>query len=158
MNSTIFIEDKTKFKHWLTIMQSKLKTNKNQYFIEQMIMTYVNIKLNEETYKRISTQLNKNFARRYLIVDEMFDDLKRIYADLNKIQTTINVFTRLIQINKYAKFHVFWNEFQRFIKEMNLYKYFLLIKLKQKMSYKLQNVMLFKFNIMQNIYELARLT
>jgi hypothetical protein len=139
-------------------MQSKLKTNKNQYFIEQMIMTYVNIKLNEETYKRISTQLNKNFARRYLIVDEMFDDLKRIYADLNKIQTTINVFTRLIQINKYAKFHVFWNEFQRFIKEMNLYKYFLLIKLKQKMSYKLQNVMLFKFNIMQNIYELARLT
>jgi hypothetical protein len=50
-----------------------------------MIMTYVNIKLNEEIYKHIATRLNKNFARRYLIVNEMFDDLKRIYADANKI-------------------------------------------------------------------------
>ncbi len=72
-----------------------------------MIMTYVSIKLNEEIYKHISTRLNKNFARRYLIVKEMFDDLKRIYADSNKMQTTMNVFTRLIQINKYAEFHVF---------------------------------------------------
>ncbi len=72
-----------------------------------MIMTYVNIKLNEETYKHISTRLNKNSARRYLIVDEIFDDLKRIYADLNKMQTTMNAFIRLAQINKYAEFHVF---------------------------------------------------
>ncbi len=72
-----------------------------------MIMTYVNIKLNEETYKHILTRLNKNFTRRYLIVNEIFDDLKRIYTDSNKMQTTMNAFTRLIQINKYAKFHVF---------------------------------------------------
>jgi hypothetical protein len=70
-------------------------------------MTYVNIKLKKETYKHISTRLNKNFARRYLIVEEMYDDLKKIYADSNKMQTTMNVFTRLTQINKYAKFHVF---------------------------------------------------
>jgi hypothetical protein len=37
----------------LTIMQSKLKINENWYFIERMIMTYVNTKLNEETYKHI---------------------------------------------------------------------------------------------------------
>ncbi len=72
-----------------------------------MIMTYVNITLNEETYKHISTRLNKISARRYLIVNEMFDDLKRIYADSNKMQTTMNAFTRLTQIDKYAKFHVF---------------------------------------------------
>ncbi len=72
-----------------------------------MIMTYVSIKLDEETYKYISTRLNKNSARRYLIVHEMFDDLKKIYANSNKIQTTMNAFTRLIQINKYVKFHVF---------------------------------------------------
>jgi hypothetical protein len=123
-----------------------------------MIMTYVNIKLNEEIYKYISIRLNKNFTRRYLIVNEMFDDLKRIYADSNKIQTTINAFTRLTQINKYAKFHVFWNEFQCLMKEMNLSKHFLLIELKRKMFYKLQNVMSFEFNIIQNIYELAYLT
>jgi hypothetical protein len=157
-NSTIFIENKTKFEHWLTTMQSKLKANENWYFIERMIMTYVNIKLNEETYKHISTRLNKNSARRYLIVDEMFDDLKRVYADSNKMQTTMNAFTRLIQINKYAKFHVFWNEFQRLMKEMNLSKHFLLVELKKKMSYKLQNVMSSEFNIIDDIYELTRQT
>ncbi len=157
-NSTIFIENKAKFEHWLAIMQSKLKTNENWYFIERMIMTYVSIKLNEETYKHISIRLNKNSARRYLIVDEIFDDLKRIYADSNKMQTTMNAFTRLTQINKYAEFHVFWNEFQRLMKEMNLSKHFLLIELKRKMFYRLQNVMFSEFNIIQDIYELARLT
>ncbi len=155
-NSTVFIENKAKFEHWLTIMQSKLKANENWYLIERMIMTYVSIKLNEETYKYISTRLNKTFTRRYLIVNEMFDDLKKIYANSNKMQTTMNVFTRLIQINKYAKFHVFWNEFQRLMKEMNLSKHFLLVELKRKMFYKLQNVMLFEFNIIDDIYELAR--
>jgi hypothetical protein len=81
-NSTIFIEDKTKFEHWLTIMQSKLEANKNWYFIEKMIMTYVNIKLNEETYKHIFARLKKNFARRYLIVEKMFDDLKKFMQTL----------------------------------------------------------------------------
>jgi hypothetical protein len=157
-NSTIFIEDKAKFEHWLATMQNKLKANENWYFIERMIMTYVSIKLNEKTYKHISTRLNKNSARRYLIVDEMFDDLKRIYADSNKMQTTMNAFTRLIQINKYAKFHVFWNEFQRLMKEMNLSKHFLLVELKRKMSYRLQNVMSSEFNIIDDIYELTRQT
>ncbi len=155
-NSTIFIENKAKFEHWLIVMQNKLKTNENWYLIERMIMTYVNIKLNEETYKHISTRLNKTFARRYLIIDEMFDDLKKIYADSNKMQMTMNVFTRLIQINKYAKFHVFWNEFQRFMKKMNLSKHFLFVELKRKMFYKLQNMMSSKFNIIDDIYELTR--
>jgi hypothetical protein len=44
------------------------------------------------------------------------------------------------------------------MKEMNLSKHFLLIELKRKMFYKLQDVMSSKFNIVQNIYELARLT
>ncbi len=157
-NSTIFIEDKAKFEHWLAVMQSKLKANENWYLIERMIMTYVNIRLNEEAYKHISTRLNKTFARRYLIVDEMFENLKRIYSNSNKMQTTMNAFTRLIQIDKYAKFHVFWNKFQRLMKEMNLSKHFLLIELKRKMFYKLQDVMSSKFNIIDDIYELTRQT
>ncbi len=40
---------------------------------------------------------------------------------------------------------------------MNLSKHFLLIELKRKMFYRLQNVMFFEFNIIQDIYELARL-
>ncbi len=157
-NSTIFIENKAKFEHWLIVMQNKLEANENWYLIERMIMTYVSIKLNEKAYKHISTRLNKTSARRYLIVDEMFENLKRVYADSNKMQTTINAFTRLIQINKYAKFHVFWNEFQRFMKEMNLSEQFLLVELKRKMFYKLQNVMSSEFNIIDDVYELTRQT
>jgi hypothetical protein len=42
--------------------------------------------------------------------------------------------------------------------EMNLFDHFLLIELKRKMFYRLQDVMFSEFNIVQNIYELARLT
>ncbi len=72
-----------------------------------MIMTYINIKLNDETYKHIAIRLNKNSVRQYLTVDEIFDDFKKMYTDSNKMQTTMNAFTRLTQIDKYAKFHVF---------------------------------------------------
>ncbi len=136
-NSTIFIEDKTKFEHWLFVMQSKLKTNDDWYSIERMTMTYVSTKLDEETYKHIAIRLNKNSSRRYFTVNEVFDDLKKIYVDSNKMQTAMNAFTRLIQTNKYVEFHVFWNEFQRFMKEINLSEHFLLIELKRKMFYKL---------------------
>jgi hypothetical protein len=81
---------------------------------------YVSIKLNDETHKHIEARLNKNSFRRYLTINEIFDDLKKIYVDLNKMQTTMNVFIRLTQMSKYAKFDVFWNEFQRLMKKMNL--------------------------------------
>jgi hypothetical protein len=42
--------------------------------------------------------------------------------------------------------------------EMNLLDHFLLIELKRKMFYKLQNVMFIEFNIIDDIYELVRQT
>ncbi len=41
---------------------------------------------------------------------------------------------------------------------MNLSKHFLLIELKRKMFYRLQNVMFIEFNIIDDIYELTRQT
>jgi hypothetical protein len=67
-NSTIFIENKAKFEHWLSAMQSKLEANENWYSIKRMTMIYVNIRLNEEFYKHIAIWLNKNSSRRYLTV------------------------------------------------------------------------------------------
>ncbi len=72
-----------------------------------MTMIYVNIKLNDEIYKHIAIRLNKNFSRRYLTVNEVFNDLKRVYVDLNKMQIVMNAFIKLIQTNKYAEFHIF---------------------------------------------------
>jgi hypothetical protein len=70
-------------------------------------MTYVSIKLDEETYKHISARLNKNFSRRYLTIDEVFDDLKRVYVDSNKMQIVMNAFIKLTQTDKYVEFHTF---------------------------------------------------
>jgi hypothetical protein len=44
------------------------------------------------------------------------------------------------------------------MKKMNLSKHFLLVELKRKMFYKLQNVMSSEFNIIDDIYELTRQT
>ncbi len=101
--------------------------------------------------------MDKNSSRRYLTVDKVFDDLKRVYADPNKMQTAMNAFTRLAQVGKFAEFHVFWNEFQRLMKEVDLPEHLLLAELKRKISYRLQNVMSSEFNTVQDIYELARL-
>jgi hypothetical protein len=70
-------------------------------------MIYVSIRLNDEIYKHIATRLNKNFSRRYLTVDEVFDDLKRVYVDSNKMQIVMNAFIRLTQTDKYVEFHTF---------------------------------------------------
>ncbi len=94
-NSTIFIENKTKFEHWISAMQNKLETNENWYFIKRMTIIYVNIKLNDEIYKHIVTRLNKNFLRRYLTIDKVFDNLKRVYVDSNKMQIVMNAFIKL---------------------------------------------------------------
>jgi hypothetical protein len=72
-----------------------------------MTMTYVSIKLNDETYKHISARLNKDSFRRYQTVNEMFEDLKRVYVDLNKMQTVMNAFIKLTQMRKFIEFHIF---------------------------------------------------
>jgi hypothetical protein len=41
---------------------------------------------------------------------------------------------------------------------MNLSKHFLLIELKRKMFYRLQNVMFIEFNIIDDVYELVKQT
>ncbi len=72
-----------------------------------MTMTYVNIRLNDETYKHIFARLNKDSSRRYQTVNKMFKDLKRIYVDSNKMQTVMNAFIKLTQMRKFVEFHIF---------------------------------------------------
>jgi hypothetical protein len=112
-------------------MQSKLEANEDWYPTERMAMAYVSTRLDGEAYKHTSARLDKNAPRRYLTGDEVFDDLKRVYADPNKMQTAMNAFTRLAQVGKVAEFHVFWNEFQRLMKEVDLPEHFLLAELKR---------------------------
>ncbi len=72
-----------------------------------MTMTYVSTRLDDETYKHIFVRLNKDSSRKYQTIDEMFEDLKRVYVDSNKMQTAMNAFIKLTQMNKFAEFHIF---------------------------------------------------
>ena len=69
-------------------------------------MIYINIWFDDESYKKIATRLNVDSLRFYFIVEKIFDDLKKIYADFNKLQTFINAFTRFIQNEKYSEFQI----------------------------------------------------
>ncbi len=72
-----------------------------------MTMTYVNIKLNDEVYKYIFVKLNRNSSRKYQTMNEIFENLKKMHVDSNKIQTAINAFIKLIQMSKFVEFHTF---------------------------------------------------
>ena len=63
-------------------------------------MTYIDIRLDDESYKQVATRLNVDSLLFYLIVEKIFDDLKKVYADFNKLQTFMNAFIRFIQSEK----------------------------------------------------------
>jgi hypothetical protein len=72
-----------------------------------MTMTYVNIRLDDEAYKHIFVRLNRDLFRKYQTMNEIFENLKRMYVDSNKMQTAMNAFIKLIQMNKFVEFHIF---------------------------------------------------
>ncbi len=72
-----------------------------------MTMIYVNTRLKNETYKHIFVKLDRNSSRKYQTINKMFENLKRIYVDSNKMQTAMNAFIRLTQMSKFAEFHIF---------------------------------------------------
>ncbi len=88
-------------------IRNKLDTNENRYLTEKMTMIYVSIKLNDETYKHIFVRLNIKSSCKYQIIDEMFENFKRVYVDLNKMQTAMNAFIKLTQVSKFVEFDIF---------------------------------------------------
>jgi hypothetical protein len=108
--------------------------------------------------KHLSSRFKKDSIKSFLIAEEIFDDLNRIFEDSNKRVNVLKIYKRLKQIKANKKFHTFWAKFQRLVSDSKIYDEIALLKdLKNKMFWDLQNTLTSNIYKTTNLYEFARL-
>jgi hypothetical protein len=96
--------------------------------------TYVKIKIEENAMKHLTSKFKKDFIKSFLIVENVFDDLNKVFDDSNKRVNVLKTYKRLKKIKTNKKFHIFWTEFQRLTSNSEFYDEKILLKnLKDKM-------------------------
>jgi hypothetical protein len=111
-DSSIFIDEKnSNIENWLSIMKNKLKENVDWYSIETQKKAYVRIKIEENAMKHLTSKFKKDFIKSFLIVENMFDDLNKMFDDSNKRVNALKTYRRLKQIKMNKKLLTFWAEF-----------------------------------------------
>jgi hypothetical protein len=120
-------------------MRNKLEENADWFSIETSKKTYVRIKIDEDAMKHLTSRFKKDSIKSFLIVEEIFDDLNRIFDDFNKKVNVLKTYKRLKQIKTNKKFHTFFAKFQRLISDSKIYDETILLEdLKNKMFWNLQ--------------------
>ncbi len=57
--------------------------------------------------KHLTSKFKKDFIKSFLIAEDVFDDLNRIFDDLNKRVNVLKTYRRLKQVKVNKKFHTF---------------------------------------------------
>jgi hypothetical protein len=123
LDSSIFIDEKnSNIEDWLLIMKNKLKNNANWFSIETGKKVYVRIQTDENVMKYLFARFKKNSIKSFLTAEEIFDDLNRVFDDVNKKINALKTYKRLISyflswISTFDKrFEILWWEdfFKRF--------------------------------------------
>ncbi len=138
-------------------MRNKLKENADWFSIEISQKAYVRTRIDEDAMKHLSTRFKKNSIKSFVIAEEIFDDLNRVFDDSNKRINALKAYKRLKQIESNKKFHIFWAEFQRLTSDSELYDEEILLKnLKDKMFWDLQKVLASNFYKTTDLYEFVK--
>jgi hypothetical protein len=158
-DSSILIDDKdSNIEDWLSAMRNKLKKNADWFSTETSKKTYVRTWIDEDSMKHLASQFKKNSIKSFLIVEEIFDDLNRMFDDFNKKVNALKAYRRLKQIEINKKFHTFFAEFQRLTNDSKIYDETILLKdLKNKMFWDLQRTLTSDIYKTIDLYEFARL-
>jgi hypothetical protein len=123
-------------------MRNKLKENANWFFTDVQQKAYVQIRIEDDAMKHLTTRFFKISIKSYTIADEIFDDLYQIFDDSNRRTNVLKTYRRLKQIESFKDFNIFWTEFQRLVSDFELYNQKTLLEdLKNKMSYELQKAL-----------------
>ncbi len=69
--------------------------------------TYVKIKIEENAMKHLTSKFKKDFIKSFLIVENVFDDLNKVFDDSNKRVNVLKTYKRLKKIKTNKKFHIF---------------------------------------------------
>ncbi len=144
-DSLILIDDKdSNIENWLFVMRNKLEEIANWFSIETSKKVYVRTRIDENAMKHLSIRFKQNTIKSFLTVEEIFDDLNRMFDNFNKRVNVLKTYRRLKQIEFNKEFHTFWIEFQRLTSDSELYDEEILLKdLKNKMFWDLQKVLTF---------------
>jgi hypothetical protein len=85
--------------------------------------------------KHLASRFKKNSIKSFLIAEEIFDDLNRVFDDSNKRINALKAYRRLKQVETNKEFHTFFAKFQRLASDSKIYDEAILLKnLKDKMS------------------------
>ncbi len=135
-DSFILIDDKnSNIENWLSAMRNKLEKNADWFSTETSKKTYVRTRIDEDSMKHLTSRFKKNSIKSFLIVEEIFDDLNRMFDDFNKKVNVLKTYRRLKQVKTNKEFHTFFAEFQRLASDSKIYDEIILLEdLKNKMS------------------------
>ncbi len=158
-DSLILIDDKDpNIEDWLSAMRNKLKKNADWFPTETSKKTYVRTRIDEDSMKHLASRFKKNSIKSFLIAEEIFDDLNRVFDDSNKRINALKAYRRLKQVETNKEFHTFFAKFQRLASDSKIYDEAILLKnLKDKMSWDLQKTLASNIYKATDLYEFARL-
>ncbi len=57
--------------------------------------------------KHLTSRFKKDFIKSFLIVENVFDDLNKVFDDSNKRVNVLKAYKRLKQVEVNKKFHIF---------------------------------------------------
>lgn len=73
------------FKQWLSCMIKKLDINADHYLIKKACIAYIESWTKDEATKHLVSRMHANHSEKYIISEKVFDHLKKIYKNSNKL-------------------------------------------------------------------------
>ncbi len=120
--------------------------------------TYVRTRIKDNVIKHLTSKFKKNFIKSFVIAENVFDDLNRVFDDCNQRINALKSYKQLKQIRFFRKFYIFWIELQRLTSDSKLYdEETFLMNLKNKMFFDLQKVLTFDIYKTIDLYEFVKL-
>jgi hypothetical protein len=139
-------------------MRDKLEKNVDWFSTETSKKTYVRTRIDEDSMKHLTSRFKKNSIKSFLIAEEIFDDLNRMFDDFNKKVNVLKTYRRLKQVEMNKEFHTFFAEFQRLANDSKIYDETILLEdLKNKMFWDLQKTLTSNIYKAIDLYEFVHL-
>ncbi len=96
LDSSIFIDEKnSNIEDWLSIIKNKLKRNFDWYLIETQKKAYVRTRVENDAMKHLTSRFKKDFIKSFLIVENVFDDLNKMFDNSNKRVNVLKTYKQL---------------------------------------------------------------
>jgi hypothetical protein len=142
-------EGKTKdgitFDNWLIQVKNKLRGNSDLYPTEELKIIYVSSRVGSDALALISPRLNESSRYSYATVEDLYEHLKELYGDPNKVHNARQAFKGLV-MQKGQTFQDFYAVFLRHVADGNISPDDLKHDLNDKLTLKLQEAVAIYYN------------